>query len=65
MRQSPWWIVALDDNKQARINSISHFLSLIPCAEVPFRKPDLGKRNKKPNSYVPYQQARNVIPEVL
>ena len=63
--QSPWWIVPSDDKKQARINCISHFLSLIPYEKLKFRKPDLGTRDKQPKSYVPDQQARNVIPEIL
>jgi len=62
--QSPWWIVPSDNKKRARINCISHLLSIIPYEKVPFEKPVLGKRNKRPEGYVPDQGARNVVPDV-
>jgi len=62
--KSPWWIVDSDDKKRARINSISHLLSLIPWERVPFDKPALGKRDKKPRDYAPDPQARNMVPDV-
>ena len=63
--QSPWWIVPSDDKKRARINCISHLLSRIPYKKIPFEKPVLGKRKKKPKGYVPDQSARNLVPDVL
>ena len=63
--QSPWWIVPSDNKKRARINCISHFLSLIPYKKVPFKKPVLGKRNKRPKSYVPDQESLNVVPDIM
>src|SRR6516162_2370666 len=32
---APWYIVPSDDKKTARLNCISHFLSLIPYRKVP------------------------------
>jgi polyphosphate kinase 2 len=63
--QSPWWIVPSDDKKRARINCISHLLSLIPYKKIRFEKPVLGKRQKKPKGYVSDQNARNLVPDVL
>jgi len=63
--QSPWWIVPSDDKKRARINCISHLLSLIPYQKIPFEKPVLGQRDKKPRRYEPDQTARHVVPDVL
>jgi polyphosphate kinase 2 len=62
--QSPWWIVPSDDKKRARINCISHLLSVIPYKKVPFEKPVLGKRNKRPRGYVPDHSPRHVVPEI-
>jgi polyphosphate kinase 2 len=62
--QSPWWIVPSDDKKRARINCISHLLSIIPYKKVPFEKPVLGKRKKRPKRYVPDRSTRNVVPDV-
>ena len=45
--QSPWFIVPSDDQRRARINCISHFLSLIPYKKVPREKVKLPKRSMK------------------
>jgi polyphosphate kinase 2 (PPK2 family) len=63
--QSPWWIVPSDNKKRARINCISHLLSVIPYKKIPFDKPVLGKRDKRPKNYEPDETARNVVPDVL
>ena len=44
---APWHIVRTDDKRRARLNLISHFLSLIPYEEVPREKVELPKRSKK------------------
>ena len=48
-KQSPWWVVNANNKKLARLNTISHFLSLIPYEdltpepmELPPRQPDGG-----------------------
>ena len=33
--ESPWYVVPSDDQRRARLNCITHFLSLIPYEEVP------------------------------
>jgi polyphosphate kinase 2 len=42
-----WHIVRTDDKKRARLNCISHLLSMIPYQEVPHEKVKLGKRSMK------------------
>ncbi len=49
IRQAPWYVVNSDDKKRARLNCISHLLSLIsyedmtpPPIELPPRQDDLG-----------------------
>jgi len=44
---SPWHIVRSDDKKRARLNIISHLLSLIPYARVPRPKVRLPARKTK------------------
>jgi len=34
-KQSPWYVVEADDKRRARLNCISHLLSLIPYEDVP------------------------------
>jgi polyphosphate kinase len=44
---APWHIVRSDDKKRARLNIISHFLSLIPYGAPPAKKIKLPNRDKK------------------
>jgi hypothetical protein len=43
----PWHIIRSDDKRRARLNCISHLLSLIPYKEVPRDKIKLPKRSDK------------------
>ena len=45
--QVPWHIVQADDKKRARLNCISHFLSLIPYEDLNPEAVKLGKRGAK------------------
>jgi len=49
---TPWYVVDADDKRRARLNCITHLLSLIPYEEVPRKKVKLPKR-QKPNGYQP------------
>jgi len=49
-KHAPWYIVRSDDKKRARLNCISHLLSMIPYGRVPRDKVKLPKRKTK-NSY--------------
>jgi polyphosphate kinase 2 len=59
--ESPWYVVPSDDQRRARLNCISHFLSLIPYEEVPrqpikFPKPQAKGNYEEPDypyRYVP------------
>lgn len=62
---APWWIVPSDDKKRARINCISHILSSIPYARVPFEKPKLGKRQKPPKDLVDDDYPRRTVPDTF
>ena len=60
---APWYIVKSDNKKQARLNCISHLLSIIPYEDPHFEKPVLGKRLKKPKSCPDDPAFRNFVPE--
>ena len=47
---APWHVVPSDDKKRARLNCISHLLSLIPYQRAPREKVKLPKRSNK-NAY--------------
>jgi polyphosphate kinase 2 len=46
-KHAPWHIVRSDDKKKARLNCISHLLSMIPYGKVPREKVKLPKRKSK------------------
>ena len=45
-KHCPWYLVRSDDKKRARLNGISHILSLIPYERLKHKKPKLPKRSK-------------------
>lgn len=47
---APWYIVRSDDKRRARLNCISHLLSIIPYDELPRKRVKLPKR-KEGSSY--------------
>jgi polyphosphate kinase len=44
-KDAPWYIIRSDDKKRARLNCITHLLSLIPYKEIPRKKIKLPKRS--------------------
>jgi polyphosphate kinase len=62
---APWYIVNADDKRRARINCISHLLSLIPYENVKRTPVELPKR-QKPHGYAePKNRRYNIVPEAL
>ncbi len=64
MDYSPWNIVAADDKRRARLNCITHLLSVIPYKEIPFEKPKLGKRQRKREGVPATPAFRAYVPEI-
>ena len=60
--QSPWYVVQTDDKERARLNCISHLLSVVPWKKVPREKVKLPKR-QKPHGYKEPQHNYRWIPE--
>ena len=46
-KHAPWHVVHSDDKKRARLNCISHILSLIPYKKIHHKKVKLPKRSSK------------------
>ena len=60
--EAPWWVVAANDKKKARLNCISHLLNQIPYQEIPHpeitlparvHNPDYLRGPVPPEMYVP------------
>jgi polyphosphate kinase len=60
--ESPWYVVPSNDQRQARLNCISHFLSLIPYEEVPRNPIKFPKRQPK-GDYVEPDYPYRYVPE--
>lgn len=59
---APWYIVHADDKRRARLNCISHFLTLIPYHALPRDKVALPDR-QKPHGYAePTNRRYNIVP---
>jgi polyphosphate kinase 2 len=63
-RDCPWYILRSDDKKKARLNLITHFLSVIPYKNVPHEKIKLPPRKFKGkyDDQAPLE-GRNFVPE--
>lgn len=62
-KQSPWYVVNADDKKKARLNCISHLLSMIPYEDVEPEKIELPPRQKEKGYVRPPMQDQTFVPE--
>jgi polyphosphate kinase len=60
--QSPWYVVRADDKVRARLNCISHLLSVVPWKKISHEKISLPKRQKA-KGYKPLDWNFRLIPE--
>jgi polyphosphate kinase 2 len=60
--ESPWYVVPSNDQRKARLNCITHFLSLIPYEEVP-REPIKFPKRQKQGDYVEPNYPYRVVPQ--
>jgi len=63
-KQSPWYVVNSDDKKRARLNVISHLLSLIPYEDVVPEPVELPPRPKEKGYVRPPMSEQTFVPEV-
>jgi polyphosphate kinase 2 len=62
-KESPWFVVEADDKPRARLNCISHLLSLIPYKKVPQEKIVLPPLEKDKNYLRPPMSEQKFVPE--
>ena len=62
--ESPWWVVDADDKRRARLNCISHLLSMIPYGEIEQPRLKLPRRQPADPRYArpPIESMRWVPP---
>jgi polyphosphate kinase 2 (PPK2 family) len=62
-KQSPWYVVPADNKKLARLNCISHLLSLVPYESLPQKKIVLPPRKEHPSYVRPPMSSQNFVPD--
>ena len=66
IKQAPWFVVDADNKKSARLNCISHLLSMFPYEDTAPQKPLLPERKVPKISYVrPPMSDQKFVPEVF
>ena len=63
IKQAPWYVVNADDKKRARLNCISHLLSLIPYEDIEPEKIKLPPKQKNIGYVRPPVTDQSIIPE--
>ncbi|MEQ8666097.1 MAG: polyphosphate kinase 2 [Rhodospirillales bacterium] len=66
IKQAPWFVVNSDVKKRARLNCISHLLSMIPYKDITPKRIKLPKRKRADSTYVrPPMSEQNFVPEIF
>ncbi|MDJ0950261.1 MAG: polyphosphate kinase 2 [Alphaproteobacteria bacterium] len=60
---APWYKVQADDKRRARLNCISHLLSMIPYEPLPFDAPEVPKKKKRQPGTPDSPMFLHVVPE--
>ncbi len=63
IKQAPWYVVNADNKKRARLNCISHLLSMIPYKDLKPKPIKLPPRQKKVGYVRPPLEDQNFVPE--
>lgn len=63
-KESPWYVVEGDDKRRARLNYISHLLSLIKYKKIPREKIVIPPLEKDKNYVRPPMSQQKFVPEV-
>jgi len=64
IKQAPWYVVPADNKKRARLNCISHLLTMIPYKKIPYESIKLPPRHEKEGYVRPPYSDQTFVPEV-
>lgn len=65
IKQAPWYVVEADQKKRARINCISHLLSLLPYEDLTPEPPELPPRQEGGTYIRPPMGDQTFVPEIF
>ncbi len=63
IEEAPWWVVPSEDQRRARLNCISHLLSLIPYGDLTPPPIELPPRQSEEGYVRPPMQTQRFVPE--
>jgi len=63
-KDCPWHVVEADDKRRARLNCISHLLSMVPYEEIPYKPIKLPKKEDKIGYVRPPRNTNTYVPPV-
>ena len=64
IKQAPWYVVNADSKRSARLNCISHLLSMIPYEEVPWEEVEIPDRQPRTGYVRPPLSDQTFVPEI-
>ena len=64
IKQAPWYVVNADDKKRARLNVITHLLSLVPYEDLTPEGIELPPRQADTGYVRPPMTDQTFVPEV-
>ncbi len=62
--QAPWYVVNADNKRKARLNCISHLLTMIPYNDLTPQDVELPPRQENPGYIRPPYEKQNFVPEL-
>jgi polyphosphate kinase 2 len=65
IKQAPWYVVNADNKRRARLNCISHLLSMIPYKDIKPKPIKLPPRQKRVGYVRPPIEDQNFVPELF
>jgi len=65
IKQAPWYVVNADNKRSARLNCISHLLSIIPYKDIKPKPIKLPPRQKRVGYVRPPIKDQNFVPELF
>ena len=63
IKQAPWYVVEADNKRRARLNCISHLLSVVPYKDLTPKPIKLPPRQKEKGYVRPPITDQNFVPE--
>ena len=64
IKHAPWWVVNADDKRRARLNCISHLLSMVPYEDLTPPPLKLPPRQPDPGYVRPPMSDQTFVPEI-